>query len=79
MVRVASTSHLSRYAARIQLSACIMMNPSQWNQPMSPSVVGKSTQALIGAIWLDTDGDLGELRRILHATDFWEEGGLEAD
>jgi len=59
-------------ADAIQLPPCILTNPSQWNQPLSPNMVGKAVQALVGAMWLDSEHNLDELRRVLHEIHFWD-------
>ena len=35
-------------------------------------MVGKAVQALVGAMWLDSEHNLDELRRVLHEIHFWD-------
>lgn len=69
--RVSSAAYLCRVADQIHLQSAILTNPSQWDQPLSANVVGKSVQALVGAVWLDTGHNLEELRRVLQDVRFW--------
>ncbi|KAK5077837.1 hypothetical protein LTS08_003325 [Lithohypha guttulata] len=72
IARIASPSYLCHVADAMQLQPCILTNPSQWNQPLSPNMVSKAVQALVGAIWLDSGRNLDELRRVLQEVHFWD-------
>jgi dsRNA-specific ribonuclease len=48
--------------AMSRLERCISMNPSQRNEPPSTAIMAITLQALIGAIWLDSQRGLQDMR-----------------
>jgi len=62
---VGSNDRLSTCGHEIGLQKCILKNPSQGTDAPTRTMVARALQALVGAIWLDSQRNLSEVRRIL--------------
>lgn len=67
MSRIGSHEVLYECGRLIGLQDCISTNPSQRLEPPSRSMVAKAVQALVGAIWLDSQESMQDVRRVLQA------------
>ncbi|KAK3073758.1 hypothetical protein LTR53_004394 [Teratosphaeriaceae sp. CCFEE 6253] len=60
---------LSAFGRRVGLAPHIFIHPGQRGQPVGWKIMATTVEAILGAIWLDSDGDLGTLRAAIEHMD----------
>lgn len=56
------------------LDRCICTNPSQGTEPPSSGVVARTVEALLGAIWVDSQGSMQSAKQAMLALELLQEG-----
>lgn len=67
--RVSSSTYLSECGRRAGLERYISTNPSDGDKAPSKGVVANTVEALLGAVWMDSQQSLPEVRRVIHNLD----------
>ncbi|KAK3113548.1 hypothetical protein LTR53_009068 [Teratosphaeriaceae sp. CCFEE 6253] len=60
---------LAAFGRRVGLAPHIFIHPGQRGQPVGWKIMATTVEAILGAIWLDSDGDLGTLRAAIEHMD----------
>lgn len=63
--KIGSIENLGDRGRRSGLDGYIYTNPSQGNQPPSVAVVARTVEALLSAVWYDTQKDAETVRRVI--------------
>ena len=69
VTRVSSSNYLYEYGRRAGLERYISTNPSQGEEAPSMAVVANAVGALLGAVWMDSQQSLSEVRRVIQILD----------
>lgn len=69
VTRISSSTHLYECGRKFGLERYVSTNPSQGDLTPSVAVVARTVEALVGAVWMDSQQSLPAVRRAMQTLD----------